>query len=177
MGSTAQFIAFGPFFSSGALVTSPKLYHYIVGTTTLKDVYTVRNKSATAAQPVVGDANGVVSCYADGLYKFVVKDSADNTLYTWDNADVTEPQHRLEGSTTWDPGSLADGAGETCPAITVTGAAFGDFVLVAAPYDLQGITCTAYVSAADTVKIRIQNESGGVIDLASGSWKVRVQQQ
>jgi hypothetical protein len=80
----------------------------------------------------------------------------------------------LTGSASWDPGSLADGAGETSPAITVTGAALGDYVLVAAPYDLQGITCNAYVSAANTVKIRLQNETGGVIDLASGTWNVRI---
>jgi len=30
----------------------------------------------------------------------------------------------------------------------------------------------AYVSAADTVTIRLQNETGGTIDLASGTWKV-----
>jgi hypothetical protein len=91
MSSTAQFVSFGPFFSAGALVTAPKLYHYVVGTTTDKDVWTTRAKSATAAQPVVGDANGVVSCYADGIYKMVIKDSADNTLYTWDNYTVAEP--------------------------------------------------------------------------------------
>lgn len=174
MGSTAQFIAFGPFNSSGSIVTTPKLYHYLPGTTTLKDVYTARDKLTTAAQPVVGDANGVVSCYADGLYKFVVKDSSDNTLYTWDNANVLEAEARIEGSLTWDPGSLADGAGETSTGITVTGAALGDYVLVSAPYDLQGLTATAYVSATNTVKIRLQNESAGTVDLASGSWKVRV---
>ena len=73
----------------------------------------------------------------------------------------------------WDPASLADGAGETSANISVE-AALGDFVMVAAPYDLQGITVTAYVSAIDVVKIRIQNETGGVIDLASGTWRVRV---
>ncbi|UIJ43802.1 right-handed parallel beta-helix repeat-containing protein [Sphingomonas cannabina] len=78
------------------------------------------------------------------------------------------------GSVTWDPGSLADGAGETSAAITVTGAAIGDFVMAAAPYDLQGITCSAYVSAANTVRIRLQNETGAVVDLASGLWRVRV---
>lgn len=176
MASTAQFLHFGPFFSSGALVTTPKLYHYVVGSTTDKDVWTSRAKSATAAQPVVGDANGIVSCYADGVYKFVVKDSSDNTLYTWDNYQAVEPIYRMEGSLVWNPGNLADGAGETSTGITVTGAAFTDFVLVGAPYDLQGITCTAYVSASDTVKIRLQNESGGAIDLASGTWKVRVLQ-
>lgn len=80
----------------------------------------------------------------------------------------------IDGSATWDPGSLADGAGETSSAITATGAALGDFVLVSAPYDLQGITATGYVSAANAVKIRLQNETGGTIDLASGTWRVRV---
>lgn len=75
---------------------------------------------------------------------------------------------------TWDPANLADGAGATSSAITVAGAAFGDRVDVAAPYDLQGITCTAYVSAANAVSIRLQNESGGAINLASGSWKAVV---
>jgi hypothetical protein len=80
----------------------------------------------------------------------------------------------LTGSATWDPASLADGAGETSSGITVTGAALGDFVLVSAPYDLQGITCNGYVSAANTVKIRLQNETGGAIDLASGTWRAAV---
>jgi hypothetical protein len=74
----------------------------------------------------------------------------------------------------WNPGSLADGAGETSTGITVTGAAFGDFVLVAAPYDLQDMTVTAYVSATDTVEIRIQNESTNTVNLAEGTWTVRI---
>jgi hypothetical protein len=77
------------------------------------------------------------------------------------------------GSATLDPASLVDGAGTTLT-IAVTGAALGDFALVAPPYDLQGITVTAYVSAAGTVSVRIQNESGGTVDLASGTWRAQV---
>jgi hypothetical protein len=40
--------------------------------------------------------------------------------------------------------------------------------------DLQGITVTAYVSAANTVSVRFQNESGGTLDLGSGTLRVRV---
>jgi hypothetical protein len=80
-----------------------------------------------------------------------------------------------EGTLTWNPGNLADGAGETSAAITVAGAAFGDFVNVAAPYDLQGIVATGYVSSAGNVKIRLQNESGAAVDLANGVWKVRLE--
>lgn len=100
------------------------------------------------------------------------------TDYTALRVDVTAIRAVLggliSGSVVWDPASLIDGAGETSPAITATGAALGDFVLASAPYDLQGITATAYVSAANTVRVRLQNETAGTIDLASGTWLVRV---
>lgn len=76
-------------------------------------------------------------------------------------------------SFTWDPASLADGAGET-KSVTVTGAALGDAVLVFPPYDLQDMVVSGYVQAADTVEVRLQNEGGATVDLASGTWKVAV---
>ncbi|MBA7690314.1 hypothetical protein ES703_98839 [subsurface metagenome] len=79
-----------------------------------------------------------------------------------------------DGSIVWDPGNLVDGAGETSSGITVTGAAPGDFVLVSAPYDLQDCVASGYVQAADTVEIRLQNESGGTRNFASGTWRIRV---
>lgn len=73
----------------------------------------------------------------------------------------------LYGSATYDAANLADGAGAT-GTVTVTGAALGDFVVgLSFGVDLAGITCTAYVSAANTVSFRLQNESGGALDLAS----------
>jgi len=174
MADVAQRITLGPFFVTGSLLASAKLYHYLAGTSTLKNAWSDRAMGSTVAQPFVSDANGVFSFFADGLYKFRLDDSADTTIFTWDNYDVTTSVHYLDGSLVFDPGSLVDGAGETSSAITVTGAALGDYVLVSAPYDLQGITATAYVSATDTVKIRLQNETTGTIDLASGTWKVRV---
>jgi hypothetical protein len=63
--------------------------------------------------------------------------------------------------------SLIDGAGET-NTIAVPGVALGDIVLgVSMGVDLAGITVTAYVSAANTVSIRFQNESTATVDLAS----------
>jgi hypothetical protein len=78
------------------------------------------------------------------------------------------------GTVVWDPGSLDDGVGVTLNDVVVTGAVLGDFVLVSAPYDLQGIVCSASIQATNYVRIRLQNETGGTIDLASGTWKVRV---
>jgi len=76
-------------------------------------------------------------------------------------------------SATWDPASLIDGAGET-KSITVAGAALGDIVLVAPPYDMQDFVFSGYVQAANTVEIRIQNESTATVNLGSGTWKVIV---
>jgi hypothetical protein len=77
-------------------------------------------------------------------------------------------------STTWDPGSLADGAGET-KSMTVTGASLGDQVLVSFDKDLQDMTLTGYVVSTNTVEARIQNESGaGPTDLASGTLRASV---
>ena len=70
-------------------------------------------------------------------------------------------------SATLDASSLIDGAGET-NTIAVPGVLLGDIVLgVSMGVDLAGITVTPYVSAAGTVSIRFQNESGGTLDLAS----------
>ena len=82
----------------------------------------------------------------------------------------------LTGSATYDPGSLADGAGVTTT-VTVTGAVANDYVIVSFARDLQGITMTGWVSAADTVSVRFQNETGGVLDLASGTILARVIKQ
>lgn len=79
----------------------------------------------------------------------------------------------IEGSAVYDPGNLVDGAGATTT-VTVTGAALGDYVLVSFSLDLQGILLTGYVSSADTVSVRFQNETGGAIDLASGTIKAKV---
>lgn len=80
----------------------------------------------------------------------------------------------LTGSKTHDFGNLADGAQEITT-VTVTGAALGDFVeAVSLSVSLAGGTLTAYVSAADTVSVLLQNESGGALNLASATIRVRV---
>ena len=93
------------------------------------------------------------------------------TLGKWGRED---PDSVLSGSATFDPASLADGAGETTT-VTVTGAALGDFAMASFSLTTSGLTITAWVSAADTVSVRIQNETGaGPVDIASGTLRCRV---
>ncbi len=83
-------------------------------------------------------------------------------------------------SQVWDPANMANGTGATSPNFTVTGARLAnggnptDEVSVLAPYTLQGIIATGYVSATDTVVVRLHNGTGGAINLASGTWTVAV---
>jgi hypothetical protein len=74
---------------------------------------------------------------------------------------------------TLDVASLVDGAGATST-FTVTGAALGDFVEFAMDVSVAGITVTSWVSAADTVSVRFQNESGGTLDLAAANVRILV---
>ena len=70
-------------------------------------------------------------------------------------------------SATLNASSLLDTGGET-NTIAVPGVKLGDIVLnVSMGVDVSGISVTPYVSAADVVSIRFQNESGGALDLAS----------
>ena len=73
---------------------------------------------------------------------------------------------------TLDAGSLADQAGETDD-VTVAGVALGDMVIGASlGVDLVGLTVTGYVSAANTVKFRIQNESEATVNLDSATLRI-----
>ena len=76
-------------------------------------------------------------------------------------------------TTTIDVASLADAAGET-KVVTVTGAALGDFVLATPIIDAIDLLWSAYVQAANTVEIKVQNEAGGARNLASTTWRILV---
>lgn len=73
---------------------------------------------------------------------------------------------------TLDAGSLVNGAGETDD-VTVPGVALGDMVIGASlGVDLVGLTVTGYVSAANTVNFRIQNESEATVNLAAATLRI-----
>lgn len=71
--------------NSGEPLAAGKVYTYSAGTTTPVSLYTSSDKSTSATNPLILDAYGKAQVWADGRYKFVVKTSADVTLYTLDN--------------------------------------------------------------------------------------------
>ena len=76
-------------------------------------------------------------------------------------------------TTTLDVASFADGAGATS-VVTVTGAQLGDFVFATPIIDAIDLLWSAYVQAADTVEIKVQNEAAGARNLASTTWRILI---
>lgn len=89
---------------------------------------------------------------------------------------ANEPQNPatmfLEALKTYDPPSLNDGA-RASTTLTVTGAALGDFVKPSFSLSLQGILMYAEVTSSNTVTVYLQNNTGGVLDINSGTLRAR----
>jgi hypothetical protein len=85
-GVAAQF-----FTNTGAVLTGGKIYTYAAGTTTPATTFTSSNGATPCTNPIVLDAAGRVPSggeiwLTDGvLYKFVLKDSNDVLIATYDN--------------------------------------------------------------------------------------------
>lgn len=162
-------------FSNSALVrastspgTTPRVWTYNRTSETIATITAANYFAATPQRLTAGDLIYLRGSDGNALYTVTSASTSASVVKRFAGVDV------LQATSTYNPGSLVDAAGETSSGITVTGAALGDFCEVAAPYDLQDIVATCYVQATDTVEIRLQNESGSTVDLASGSWKVRV---
>lgn len=157
--------------------------------------------SYTVHGVLIGDAsdhaylrgNYIDTLAAGGTVSLTLADTSDYIYVYDDNRLVNGKSVTTSGTNVyytrtatfdWDVSSLGDGVGETSGAITVTGAKIGNIVQVGCPYDVStsalidtgGLLITGYVSATNTVKIRVQNETGGVIDLARAYWPVTVRQ-
>lgn len=83
---------------------------------------------------------------------------------------------RLSGfsaSATWNPGNILDGD-EVAVDVTVPGAVLGDFAFASFSLDVADLTLTCDVTAADTATAVLANNTGGAVDLASGTLRVKV---
>lgn len=84
------------------------------------------------------------------------------------SATTTISDPALQGSAAWDPGSIANGAGQTVD-IFVNGARVGDMVNISFSLDTQGLTASGWVNASNNVRGRLFNSTGAAVDLAAGT--------
>ena len=127
---------------------------------------------ATNSQPVVFVRGMTTVTLQVGEAAWVVTDGTVNGLAVLmrDFARVL-----LSGSAVYDPPPISAAAGVTAT-VTVTGAALGDMVTgVYLSLDLKGLSVSGAVSAVDTVAVLLFNGMAAVIDLTSGTLRVRVE--
>lgn len=80
----------------------------------------------------------------------------------------------LKKTAVWDPASLA-AATESTTTVAVAGASMGDAVNVGFSTLLPaGVALRGHVSASGVVTVTLRNNTGGAVDLASGTLKVVV---
>lgn len=64
-----------------------QVFTYAAGTLTNKTTWTDRDKASPATNPIILDAAGKATIFADGVYKFVIKDADDVTIRIIDNLE------------------------------------------------------------------------------------------
>lgn len=73
----------------------------------------------------------------------------------------------------WDPPSIADGASATRASVTLTGATVGDNVIASHTSIISSLwKVQAVVVSANTVDVTITNNTGGTVDLATGTLRI-----
>jgi hypothetical protein len=68
----------------------------------------------------------------------------------------------------WNPPNLTSGT-QTTTFVAVTGALLGQPALASFSLDLQGLQMSAYVTSSDIVRVVLRNDTGGAINLGSGT--------
>lgn len=87
-GAVIPFLLSGLVDLSQTALSGGQVYTYAAGTTTPKAIYADKALSSAYTQPLILDSDGRAIAYGDGLYKFVIKDNASNTVFTADNVEI-----------------------------------------------------------------------------------------
>jgi len=84
-----DFLLSGMTDAAGNALALGKVYCYAAGTDdTNKTIWLDMDKATPADNPIILDSKGTKLRYGDGLYKFVIKDSANVTIDTRDNISI-----------------------------------------------------------------------------------------
>lgn len=155
----------------------------ITGTASVQSYYCQINVDAISSDVILSECNyvqinapviaGGVSNAGTATYCAVTGHITGSVQNNWASSGVFRPQ-KLFYTGTYDPASLNDGQRAETD-VTVTGAALGDFAEASFSLDTQGIILDAQVTATNTVTVTFHNETGGTIDLGSGTLRVQVE--
>lgn len=98
-GAVIPFLLSGLTDVSQTTISGGQVYTYAAGTTNPKAIYADKALTSTITQPLILDSDGRAIAYGSGLYKFVVKDAAGNTVFTADNVEINSLAEILTDAT------------------------------------------------------------------------------
>lgn len=157
MGTAAiqvEFIMNGVHDRSGGVLAGGSVYTYAAGTNVFKALYLDRDKTAPTTGPVTLDSEGKATVYADGLYKFVIKDSSGVTIKTLDDL------------------SFADLVGETSFAapVTITSTTAPQLTIARGSHTVEVSLDASGVATIDTDNgLVVSSTSGAQVTLDNGA--------
>lgn len=162
------------FTNTGAPLVGGKVFTYLAGTNTPANTWADANQTALNTNPVILDARGEASIFWNGAYKVVLKDSADNTIYTQDNVTAFDQSTvaTLSGL------AAASGAGligfshsNTYPAGSVGEKLRRSISVKDAPYSAKGDGTTDDTAAIQSAVNAIVAAGGGELVFPAGTYK------
>lgn len=98
-GAVIPFLLSGLTDVSQTTISGGQVYTYAAGTTNPKAIYADKALTSAITQPLILDSDGRAIAYGSGLYKFVVKDAAGNTVFTADNVEINSLAEILTDAT------------------------------------------------------------------------------
>ena len=98
-GAVIPFLLSGLTDVSQTTISGGQVYTYAAGTTNPKAIYADKALTSAITQPLILDSDGRAVAYGSGLYKFVVKDAAGNTVFTADNVEINSLAEILTDAT------------------------------------------------------------------------------
>jgi hypothetical protein len=172
-GVAAQF-----FDNNGVILTGGKIYTYTAGSSTPQVTYTSSSGGTAHSNPIILDASGRVpggeTWLTDGLsYKFLIKDSNDVLIGTYDN--IIGINSFVDFSNTSDPtkGDALIGYRQSNASGNLTGSVgktvhqkFQEFVSV------KDFGAVGDGVADDTAAIMLAFQNGGHVEFPTGTYKV-----
>jgi hypothetical protein len=134
--------------------------------------WTIRGVVSGGAQTANADAANEVEILSTASKFNYAAGELVQAFSNWRNPyKLGNDQERPSGTASLDFPSIAAGQSQELT-VTVPGAAVGDAVAAGPPSSLPaGLSATAYVSAVDTVSVRLSNPTAAAINPASASWK------
>ena len=138
------------FDNSGNVLTGGKIYTYEAGTTTPSATYTDPTGNTFNSNPIIADASGRLSneiwLPVSGAYKFVLKDTNDVLIATYDNIPTSPPPPIFNdaSSISYEQGyTVTAGAFTVGASYRITSVGTTNFVAIGATTNATGILFTA----------------------------------